>query len=404
MDVDIIVPHMGETTTQVTILNWFKKPGDSVVKGEALLEVETDKAVMTIEAFTDGILEQILAQPGDEADALQIIGKIKSSSPGFSVEVKNPDDYIEKENIVDRNPKEETIFNPTRMAASPLARHIALEEKINIELVAGSGLGGMITADDVKRYISERAPVKIDNKVKIEHIPEENPGQKGLPLSKMRKAIAESVVLSKITIPHIYMGIEINMEKALLLRELLLEDYHTRYQVRPTITHLIIKALCLAIQKNPIVNSTYQKDLLKTHNKINVGLVVALEEGVIIPVLKDAGNKNLAQIAQESVSIVEKARKGLLSADNLTNSTITISNISGEGADIFSAIIRPPEVIILAIGSIKARSVAVEDRIIAQQTVNVVASADHRVIDGKSLSKFLAEFKNILEAPDILLK
>lgn len=405
MTANIIIPHVGETTSRVVITRWLKEVGDPVTKGDPLLEVETDKVTLTIEAYTSGVLEQIVVGDGEEADAMQVVGVIRAE--GEVVPLNNPQPVPQAE-----APRAEAEEVPApadrpksaagRANVSPLARRMAAAHGIDLSGVAGSGPDGLVTADDVRALIEAKdqaAPPAPQS----EPVPPAAPDGEGKPLSNMRQAIAALTVKSVSTIPHFYMGVQIRMKEALRLRESLLEAYEKRYQVRLSPNHLLIKALALAAQAVPAVNATYADGLVTRHRDVNVGLAVALEDGLVVPVLKRAQEKSLAEIARESASLVQRARSSGLTAEDYSSSTVTLSNLGKTEVDFFTAIIRPPEVMILAVGNIAPRPVVQNDRVLAEPTMYAVASADHRVIDGKVLAEFLTEFKHILENPYILL-
>jgi pyruvate dehydrogenase E2 component (dihydrolipoamide acetyltransferase) len=396
---EIIVPHVGETTTRVKILQWFKAEGDAVSKGEPLLEVETDKSVLTIEAYADGVLDTIIVPAGEEADALQVIGLLLSADTGLKVEAERkapsraPSDARPKPAA-----KAPSATRPVqrkkagRQPVSPVARKLAAKHGIDLSEIKGSGPGGMITSDDVQGAL------------KVAEQPDEIAVTgKAVELSRMRQTIGKRMLRSKTTIPHFYVASRVDMGEAVKLREELLPTIEEKSGARLSYTHLMVKALAVAATQFPVVNASYAEDKLLQHEQVNVGIAVGLENGLIVPVLKDAARKSLAQIAVEATGLVRRARESRLTAEDVQGGTITLTNLGGADVEFFAAIINPPECVIVASGEVAPRPVVVGGEIVVRPTVMLVASGDHRVLDGTTLARFLNAMKALLEKPSELV-
>jgi len=395
---EIIVPHVGETTTRVKILQWFKAEGEAVSKGEPLLEVETDKSVLTIEAYADGVLDTIIVPEGEEADALQVIGLLSSADTGLKVEAEAVASPVKTKDVEPRSAKAPSATGTVgrkragRQPISPMARKLAAKQGIDLSGIEGSGPGGMITADDVQRALEA-----------AEQQGEPAAAETVVELSRMRRTIGQRMAHSKSTIPHFYVASRVDMTAAVKLREELLPTIEQENGVRLSYTHLMVKALALAVMQFPVVNASYAEDKLIQHEQVNVGIAVALENGLIVHVLKDAARKSLAQIASEATGLVRRARESKLTADDLQGGTITLTNLGGADVEFFAAIINPPEAAIVASGEVAPRPVVVDGEIVVRPTVTLVASGDHRVLDGTTLARFLKAMKDLLERPSELV-
>lgn len=391
---DIIIPHVGETTTKVRILRWLFEPGEPVDKGEPLLEVETDKATLEIEAYEEGVLQEILVPEGEEADAMQVVGILQvegeeAAAPAEAGLSASASARGEQVSTIQTARTDQSVgpshAEPTRASrrpASPLARRLAAEHEIDLSALAGTGPDGMISADDVRAAIDEAVPDR----------------KGGAELSRIQRAVATRMETSKRTIPHFYVACQIDMSEAKRLREEL--NRAREDATRISYTHLMIRAIALALQEHPRLNATFVDDQLHVAEAVHLGLAVALEEGLIVPVLKDAQEKGLDQIAAEAERLVERARAGKLAASEMGEGTITLSNLGGVDVEFFAAIVNPPQTTIVATGEVSNRPVAIdESQIEVRPTLYVVASGDHRVTDGLRLGAFLQKLKSLLEDP-----
>lgn len=398
-----LMPKLGMTMTSGKITKWLKKEGDKVEQGEPLLEIETDKVTMEEEATYSGVLLKILAKEGETVPVNQPIAIIGQQG-------ENVDDLLKQSNIIEEQkepqqnePIEETkkpisqgeqTSIPTKPRATPVARKIAKEYDIDLTQIKGSGPSGRIQRKDVEEYLKNLQ----QRKLPTQEEPKSKPVSytRTIPLTGMRGIIASKMKQSVNTAPHYYVTMDINMEEILKLREALSEKVQN---AKISINTFIIKAVALAIKKYPIINSFVDNDQIILKDQINIGLAVALEEGLIVPVIREADKKGLSEIAYEERQLIEKAREGKLTPDEYNGGSFTISNLGMFDVTTFTAIINQPEVAILAVGKIIPTPVVEDGEIKIKPMMKATLSSDHRVIDGAVAAKFLKKIKEILEDP-----
>ena len=413
MSEEITMPKLSDTMEEGTLLKWFKKEGDYVQQGEALFEVETDKAVMEVESFVSGILSQILVQEGEKAPVgtpIAIIGEeLNKVVPQEEPLVKSVEKSEEsKEKTIPEMgtapklkvvpPKKDMKVVPTieRVNASPAARSFAQQRGINITLVEGTGDGGMITLKDVRDFREHKA-------VKEGTIPliqrELLPTEKITDLSKMRKAVAATVSYSKQHIPHFYVSYEIDMTKVINQLEELKQKKEGKEKI--TINDVILRAAAATLKNYPYLNAVYPEQGLILKKEVNIGIVLGLPEGLIIPILKGCDTLTLEEISSGVRNLREKAKSGKFSTDDFTDGTFTISNLGMLGVTDFAAIIYPPQTAILAVSAIKDTPVIKEGSVVPAKLMKVTLSMDHRVVDGINAANFLRDIKKYLETEDL---
>lgn len=398
-----LMPKLGMTMTSGKITKWLKKEGDKVEQGEPLLEIETDKVTMEEEATYSGVLLKILAKEGETVPVNQPIAIIGQQG-------ENVEDLLKQSNIIEEQkepqqnePIEETkkpisqgeqTSIPTKPRATPVARKIAKEYDIDLTQIKGSGPSGRIQRKDVEEYLKNLQ----QRKLPTQEEPKSKPVSytRTIPLTGMRGIIASKMKQSVNTAPHYYVTMDINMEEVLKLRETLSEKVQN---AKISINTFIIKAVALAIKKYPIINSFVDNDQIILKDQINIGLAVALEEGLIVPVIREADKKGLSEIAYEERQLIEKAREGKLTPDEYNGGSFTISNLGMFDVTTFTAIINQPEVAILAVGKIIPTPVVEDGEIKIKPMMKATLSSDHRVIDGAVAAKFLKKIKEILEDP-----
>jgi len=410
MVIEIIMPKLGQTMEKGKILRWLKKEGERVEKGETILEVETDKAVLEVEARGSGILKKILAQEGEVVPVAKVIGYIAEEGEKIPEEAQKPVTEAPAPTMETEGARE--------IKASPLAKKIAKEKGIDLTKVVGTGPGGRITEKDVLNYLAKIeaskvatatlpapapivAPAPLKQEVTVT-MPEAEVFQV-LPISGMRSAIAKKMTYSKTNIPHFYISTEVDMTEAARIREELIPVIEAKTGVRLSFTHMIIKAVAMALRDYPQMNSLCDGESIKISKDINIGIAVGLEDGLIVPVLKRADMMDLAQIASATEKLIAKAREKRLSEDEFTGGTFTISNLGVFDVDSFTAIINPPEVAILAVGKIRDKPAVVDGEIKIRKIMNITLSVDHRAVDGITAAKFLGKIKALLEKPYNLL-
>jgi len=402
MVTEIIMPKMGQTMEKGKIIKWLKKEGEEVQKGEPLLEIETDKTTIEVEARDSGIV-RILAQEGEEVPIATTIGYILKEGESIPEEAPKPKPTAEaaKEAVLER-PKVEKAKPAAmkRIKASPLARRIAEERGIDLTQVQGTGPGGRITKEDVLAYLERMAGAPSAEEVSVEPA---LPEYEIVPMSSMRRAIARKMVESKTHVPHFYVSVQVDMTEAVKLRESLIPIFEAEKGVRLSFTHLFIKAVAMALEKYPQLNATVEDEEVRVWKDVNIGIAVSLEDGLIVPVLRGANKLDLFEIASQVSDLIARAREKRLKEDEFSGGTFTISNMGALDVESFIAIINIPEVAILATGRIADKPAVVDGQLAIRKMMTMTLSVDHRAVDGVTAAKFLQEIKKLLETPHLLL-
>jgi pyruvate dehydrogenase E2 component (dihydrolipoamide acetyltransferase) len=424
----VTMPKMSDTMEEGTIVRWLKHPGDQVTEGEPIAEVETDKANVEMEAFNSGVLGQILVTEGQTVPVGQLIATIEA--PGAAPAPPAPKAEAppapqaqpapEAAPPPPPAPKAEAPAPPAppaeeeeRMKVSPLARRLAQEYGVDLSQVHGTGPNGRIVEADIENYVArkgaappapapptpEAVPAPAPPAPKAAAPATEVPFDE-VPLSRMRKTIAERMANSTRTIPHFYVTTEVEMDWAARVRDELNAD---ESQPKISFNDLVIKACALALTKFPRVNASFEGDKLRVYKQVNVGMAVALDDGLIVPVVHDADKKHLREIAAQTKELAQHARDNQLRAHEFTGSTFTVTNLGMFGIEEFSAIINPPEAATLSIGGIHDEPVVIDGQVAVAKRMKITVSADHRVIDGAEAAKFIQEVKHQLESPIGLL-
>jgi pyruvate dehydrogenase E2 component (dihydrolipoamide acetyltransferase) len=408
----IEMPRLSDTMTEGVIAKWHKKVGDSVKPGDLLAEIETDKATMEFEAPTGGVLLYIGApenQPIPVGVPIAIIGKPdedisallpKGDSSSASAHPKDSEPTLAASSAVPSRmptptPLEGASPSETRLKASPLARKMAKEAGIDLRQLQGTGEGGRIIRRDVEAYLSRTAEIKAPSLP----TPPSTAPYREVPLSQMRKTIARRLTASMQEAPHFYLTRSISMEAAATWREKL----NALSPTKISFNDLIIKAVATALRKHPYLNAAWMGDHIRLYQEIHIGFAVAVDEGLIVPVIRHADRKGLSEIATETATLAQKARERKLSPEEYTGSTFSISNLGMFGIEEFTAVINPPEAAILAVGAIQPTPVVKGDKIEIERRMRVTLSCDHRVVDGATGAAFLATLTELLEEPARLL-
>ena len=406
MATQVVMPQMGYDMEQGTVVSWLKLEGAEVKRGEPLAEISTDKAVVEIESHATGILRRILVAEGTTVPVGQVIGVIAAADEDISqLEVEAPLPEVAAAAVSAPGPSAPAAVAPAEAKApsvpageakaSPVARRLAQEKGIDLGQVTGTGPGGRVVREDVLAFEAEARMV-----APLAPVAEVGTGRQDL--SRMRQAIARSTIQSKGETPHFYVTSEIDMTGAMELRR---QVNDTLEDARITVNDLIIRAAALALQKFPALNSFYREDHLETHSYINIGIAIALEQGLIVPAIANCESKSLVEIARASKDLIERAQQGHLRQDEYAGGTFAISNLGTFDVDSFSAIILPPQSAVLAVGSVKRQPVVrgADDRVTVAQMMKATISVDHRVSDGAEGARFLMELKRLLENPAVLL-
>jgi len=389
----VILPKLDEAMLTGKIVKWLRKEGDWVEKGEGIVEIETEKVTFEVEAEESGILSKVMAEAGDEVSVGTIIAFILQ--PGEEApEVPEPV-------IVAKGEEQVEVLEAPREAqaikASPVARKIAQEHNIDIATVKGTGPGGRIVREDVLRAVEESKVVAAQPVREELGLAEEQMA----PLSSMRKVIARRMTES-FQSPHFYLTVEVETQELGKTAKQLMPLIENKIGIRLTITDLIIKMVAKALEDNPSMNCAYVDGSVKLFKRIDIGLVTAVEGGLVVPVIRQANKKSLEEIAQARAELVQKARDGKLSMAEMRGSTFTISNLGMFEIDQFSAILQPPEAAILAVGRIADKAVVRDGQIVIRPMMTLTLSIDHRILDGVIGSQFLQSLKNYIENPVIM--
>ena len=419
----IRMPRMSDTMEEGNIVGWIAKVGDKVSPGDVLAEVETDKATMELESFYEGTLLYIgveegtiavnavlavIGEEGEDYEAALAAEEANSTEETSETEKTEPATETAAESsssTASATPApaaHETVASnsDTRIKASPLAKSIAKEAGVNIEAITGSGDQGRIIKKDVEAYIESGAGSSSSAPVQKESLRAATDFTYGdVPVSQMRKTIARRLGESKFSAPHFYLTMEMDMDNAVQARK----DINETSEVRISFNDLVVKAAAVALRKHPSINSSWFGDKITYHQDINVGVAVAVPDGLLVPVVRDTDLKSLSMINQEVKELAGKAKSKKLSMEEMSGNTFTISNLGMFGIDEFTAIINPPDACIMAVGGIIEKPVVKNGEIVVGKTMKVTLSCDHRVVDGASGAAFLQTFKSMLEQPVRLL-
>ena len=410
------MPKLSDTMTDGTVAAWHKKVGDKVKSGELLAEIETDKATMEFESYVDGILlyigvqkgetvavDALLAVFGKEGEDVSAIVAAEGAAPAAKEEAPVAAPPAPKAPVAEAPKAVATPspvaaahapaaapvpFNDGRMRVSPLAKKLAEDKGLPLQYIPGSGDGGRIVRRDVDAFM---AGASVQSASAVESYTEEN-------VSQMRKTIARRLAESKFTAPHFYLTMEINMGRAVEARAAM----NAATGSKVSFNDMVVKATALALKQHPKVNSSWQGDTIRYNHHVHMGIAVAVEDGLLVPVVRFADTKTLAQINQEVKTFAEKAKTKKLQPSDWEGNTFTISNLGMFGIEEFTAIVNPPDACILAVGAIREVPVVKNGAVVPGHTMKLTLSCDHRVVDGASGSAFLQTLKAMLEEPVLM--
>jgi pyruvate dehydrogenase E2 component (dihydrolipoamide acetyltransferase) len=409
----IYMPKLSDTMTEGVVAEWTKKVGDKVASGEVLAEIETDKATMEFESFFDGVLLHIGVEKGKAAPVnavLAIIGKegedisallAGANTPQPAAEAVAPDPAPTTQPTPVAQPIAAAAPTPApapvaasnasgRVIASPLAKKLAEEKGINIATVAGTGEAGRIVKRDVDHYVPYTPAQQTFNAAPagVESYTEEN-------VSQMRKTIARRLAESKFTAPHFYLTLDIDMDSAIKARK----SMNQMDGVKVSFNDMVVKAVAMSLKQHPTINSSWLGDVIRRNHHVHIGIAVAVDEGLLVPVVRFADTKGLTQIGAEVKDFAQKAKDKKLQPSDWEGNTFTISNLGMFGIEAFTAIVNPPDSCILAVGGIKEVPVVKNGQVVPGNVMKVTLSCDHRVVDGASGAAFLQTLKNYMENP-----
>jgi len=416
----IYMPKLSDTMTEGVVATWLKKVGDPVKSGELIAEIETDKATMEFESFFDGVLLHIGIEAGKGAPVnslLAIIGQTGEDISGLLTSAPAMEEKSAPEPVAAPTPvaapspapaptpvaapepvatKVVAVSNNDRLYASPLAKKLADEKGIDLQNIAGSGENGRIVKRDVEHYHPHPNGTVVAagsrNGLTTETFTDE-------PVTQMRKIIARRLAESKFTAPHFYLTLDIDMDNAIAFRKSVnnVEGYKISFN------DVVVKAVALSLRKHPAVNSAWMGDFIRRNQHVHIGVAVAVDEGLLVPVVRFADTKSFMEISGEVKSFAEKAKTKKLQPSDWEGNTFTISNLGMFGIESFTAIVNPPDSCILAVGGIKEVPVVKNGAIVPGNVMKVTLSCDHRVVDGASGAAFLQSFKECMENPVSML-
>lgn len=405
------MPALSDTMTEGTLVAWHKKVGDKVKAGDLLAEIETDKAVMEFQSFFDGVLLHIGVEAGSAVPVDAVIAVIGAAGEDYTAalnaggktttpaKTETPSTKVLETVTAPLNQSTNTSTHSEddRVKASPLAKAMAKEEGVDINLIKGSGDDGRIVKKDVEDYLKNKSTsttiVSTSLPVAVQ-TPTEG-SYEDVPVTQMRKVIARRLGESKFSAPHFYLTMEMCMDKLIATRK----QVNELTDVKISFNDFVVKAVAKALKENKAINSSWLGDKIRYYNYVNIGVAVAMEEGLVVPVVRNADMKSLSQITNEIKNLAAKAKDRKLTPEEMTGNTFTISNLGMFGIDEFTAIINPPDACILAVGGISPRLVMVNGEVKESNFMKVTLSCDHRVVDGASGAKFLQSLKAILEEP-----
>jgi pyruvate dehydrogenase E2 component (dihydrolipoamide acetyltransferase) len=431
MSITIEMPKLSDTMTEGTLLRWIKKVGDSVEVGDVIAEVETDKATMEMEAFDEGTLAEVYVEEGQKVQVGQKLAiltgegeeapKAQSPSRTAGPDKKDKDTTPEPVTLEKNPPSQESVrsaagaisespkqpvpseeTSQVRPKASPLARKVAAELAVELHHVSGSGPGGRIVRSDV--LAAAKTEPRTPGRAQAAPQPEALRAGQRVPLSGMRRTIASRLLEAKTTIPHFYLQAEIDAQPLISLRQEINSAAEAAGLPKITVNDFILKATAVAAARVPQANAAFAGDAIVQYADVQLACAVAIDDGLVTPVIRDAQRKSLSQISAEIKDLAARARSKKLKPEEYQGGTITVSNLGGYGVEQFFAIINPPQSVIVSVGAIVAKPVVnTQGQVVAGQRIILGLSCDHRVVDGAIGARLLAELKRLLETPALML-
>ncbi len=432
---DVTMPRLSDTMEEGTIARWLKQPGESVDRGEVIAQIETDKATMDLTAFEAGTLQEILAPEGSTVPIGQAVARIgaggsQPAAPAPSAPVAPPAQEAAgsvaprteeaRENVAEAPaPRETPAQTPTlppspeaqpsdgatgKLRASPLARRIAEEHGVDLSTVRGSGPEGRVIRADVEAAVAAgqrpiaAPPATAPGGVRV------GPDDERVPLSQMRKTIARRMAESTSTVPHFFLTTTVDATELVdLRRRLVAQQEAAGEQLKVSLNDFVVRAVAMTLRRVPEVNVSFDGDALVRRGRVNVGIAVATDRGLIVPVVRDADGKSVGQLAREIRDLAGRAREGKLQPADYSGGTFSISNLGMFGVEQFNAVINPPEAAILAVGAVAREPAEREGQVVLRDRMKLTMSIDHRALDGAAGARFLQALKNLLEQPLLLM-
>ena len=432
---EVIMPKMGDAMEEGTLVKWLKSEGDEVSEGDPIAEIETDKVTLELEAEDSGTLAQLIADEGQDipvGEAIAFIagegeevperaavgGAEEAEEEGgegeaqaqTATETEAPEEEGGEEAAAQADGRTDGHFR-----ASPIVRRLAQENNLDLSRIEGSGPAGRIVERDVRAAMESDTAQKTDGKAEVEAPereaapqvaaapePTRAPGTELVEPSRMRRVIGERMTQSKQQVPHYYATVEVEMDDLLALRKQLNEQLEEQ-GIKLSINDFVMKAVALALKDFPNLNALWTSEGIELHQQVDMAMAVALEEGLITPVIRDAANKTLSAISSASKDLAKRAREGALKPEEYQGGTVTVSNMGMFGVESFAAIINPPQAAIVAVSSIMQRAMFKDDEAVPVSIMKLTLSADHRISNGAEGARYLAEVKRLLERPMTLV-
>jgi pyruvate dehydrogenase E2 component (dihydrolipoamide acetyltransferase) len=429
------MPKMGDAMEEGTLVKWLKSEGDEVSEGDPIAEIETDKVTLELEAEDSGTLAQLIADEGQDipvGEAIAFIagegeevperaaggGAEEAEEEGgegeaqaqTATETEAPEEEVGEEAAAQADGRTDGHFR-----ASPIVRRLAQENNLDLSRIEGSGPAGRIVERDVRAAMESGTAQKTDGKAEVEAPereaapqvaaapePTRAPGTELVEPSRMRRVIGERMTQSKQQVPHYYATVEVEMDDLLALRKQLNEQLEEQ-GIKLSINDFVMKAVALALKDFPNLNALWTSEGIELHQQVDLAMAVALEEGLITPVIRDAANKTLSAISAASKDLARRAREGALKPEEYQGGTVTVSNMGMFGVESFAAIINPPQAAIVAVSSIMQRAMFKDDEVVPVSIMKLTLSADHRISNGAEGGRYLAEVKRLLERPMTLV-
>ncbi|PSL05280.1 pyruvate dehydrogenase E2 component (dihydrolipoamide acetyltransferase) [Haloactinopolyspora alba] len=423
--VDILMPRLSDTMEEGVVNAWRKQVGDEVKTGDTLVEIETDKAVMEHESYDDGVLAEIVVAEGGTAPIGSPIAKLRTAdepdepaSTPTQQPAGEPAGQPAGQSAARPTPQPArqpvaSGSGPERVLSSPLARRDAREHGIDLSTVTGTGPGGRIIRADITRARDEQAPGDAGSPTPQAAVdttpaaatagtapaPAVEDTDEVVPLSSIRRTIARRLTESKQAAPHFYVTKTVDADPLMTMRAELNERLVAAGRSKVSVNDIVVRAAAVVLGEHPDVNSSFTGDAIVRHGRVHVGVAVATESGLVVPVVRDAHGKSLTAIATESRELAGRARDRKLGPDEMTGSTFTVSNLGMYGIDHFTAVINPPEAAILAVGAVRSEPGVRDGQVAVVQRMTMTLSADHRAVDGAQAAEFVRDLTAVLEDP-----
>jgi pyruvate dehydrogenase E2 component (dihydrolipoamide acetyltransferase) len=435
MSVNIEMPKLSDTMTEGTLVKWHKQVGDSVEIGDILAEIETDKATMEMEAFDDGVITEILIQEGEKAPIGGVLAVLNGDSEALHTPVPQAAAaaVVAPASVAPASkpaaPAPPVPASGDRVKASPLARKVAADLGVDLSTITGSGPAGRIVAEDIQAAASPvktaaaapsseasaaaalaasikskaAAPAPVPATAPQAIVPAAKEGDEIIQLSSMRKIIASRLLTSKTTIPHFYLHVEVDAAPLMALRAQVNEQAEKTHGNKYSVNDFILKAVIKAAETVPAVNASFAGDHIVKYKHVGLSVAIAVEDGLVTPVIKQAESKSLLAISRAVKDFAIRAKDKKLKPDEFDGGTITVSNLGAWGIESFDAIVNPPQAAILSVGAALEKPVVKNGQIVPGLRMNLGLSCDHRVVDGAVAAQFLSEVKKLVEQPALML-